>query len=80
MPKLVFARSIIIITAAAMVHNRLCNPYKLVTTVAGFEYVSLPMKIMWGFLIWHEIPTLMTLAGAAVTLASGLYVFYRAPR
>ena len=48
------------------------------SVLAPFEYVALPISIMWGFLIWHEVPTLMTLAGAALTLASGLYIFYRA--
>lgn len=47
------------------------------SVIAPFEYVSLPINIMWGFLIWHEIPTWMTLAGAFLTLASGMYVLYR---
>ena len=47
------------------------------SVIAPFEYVSLPINIMWGFLIWQEIPTLMTLAGAFLTLFSGMYVLYR---
>jgi len=47
------------------------------SVAAPFEYVSLPINIMWGFLIWREIPTWMTLAGAFLTLASGMYVLYR---
>jgi len=47
------------------------------SVIAPFEYVSLPINIMWGFLIWQEIPTLMTVAGAALTLSSGLYILYR---
>jgi S-adenosylmethionine uptake transporter len=47
------------------------------SVIAPFEYVSLPINILWGFLIWQEVPTWMTLAGAALTLASGLYVLYR---
>lgn len=47
------------------------------SVLAPFEYLSLPINIMWGFLIWNEIPTLMTLAGAFLTLFSGLYVLYR---
>lgn len=50
------------------------------SVIAPFEYVSLPINIMWGFLIWQEIPTWMTLAGAFLTLASGLYVLYRERR
>jgi drug/metabolite transporter (DMT)-like permease len=32
-------------------------------------------NMMWGFLIWREIPAGMTIAGAALTLLSGLYIF-----
>ncbi len=45
--------------------------------VASFEYVSLPISVMWGFLIWHEIPTWTTWVGAGLTLAGGLYILYR---
>jgi drug/metabolite transporter (DMT)-like permease len=47
------------------------------SVIAPFEYVSLPINILWGFLIWDEIPTWMTLAGASLTLFSGIYVLYR---
>lgn len=42
--------------------------------LAPFEYISLPINAMWGLLIWHEVPTLTTLAGALLTLASGMYI------
>jgi len=45
--------------------------------IAPFEYASLPINVMWGFLIWHEVPTWMTWAGAFLTLFSGLFVLYR---
>jgi drug/metabolite transporter (DMT)-like permease len=44
------------------------------SVIAPFEYASLPISIMWGFLFWREVPTLMTLAGASLTLASGMYL------
>jgi len=47
------------------------------SVIAPFEYLSLPINIVWGFLIWQEIPTVMTLAGAILTLFSGLYILYR---
>jgi drug/metabolite transporter (DMT)-like permease len=50
------------------------------SVVAPFEYVSLPINIMWGFVFWQEIPTLMTLAGAFLTLFSGMYILYRERR
>jgi drug/metabolite transporter (DMT)-like permease len=50
------------------------------SVVAPFEYVSLPINVMWGFVIWQEIPTWMTLAGAFLTLSSGIYILYRERR
>jgi S-adenosylmethionine uptake transporter len=47
------------------------------SVVAPFEYSSLPIGMMWGFVIWREIPTLMTLSGAFLTLLSGLYILHR---
>lgn len=47
------------------------------SVVAPFEYISLPINVMWGFLIWYEIPTVMTLAGALLTLVSGMYILYQ---
>jgi S-adenosylmethionine uptake transporter len=44
------------------------------SVIAPFEYASLPISIMWGFLIWHEIPAGTTIAGAVLTLLSGLYI------
>jgi drug/metabolite transporter (DMT)-like permease len=52
----------------------------LASVAAPFEYVSLPINIMWGLLIWHEIPTLMTWAGTVLTLSSGMYILYRERR
>lgn len=46
------------------------------SVIAPFEYVSLPINVVWGFVIWQEIPTLMTWAGAALTLLSGMFILY----
>ena len=47
------------------------------SVVAPFEYASLPINMMWGFVIWREVPTLLTLAGASLTLLSGMYILHR---
>lgn len=47
------------------------------SVIAPFEYISLPISVMWGFLIWHDLPTWMTWAGAFLTMSSGLFVLYR---
>ena len=39
----------------------------------AFEYVALPWGVLWGFLIFSTPPDLVTLAGAAVLIATGLY-------
>ena len=52
----------------------------LASVVAPFEYVALPINVMWGFLLWHQLPALTTWAGAFLALASGLYVLYRERR
>jgi drug/metabolite transporter (DMT)-like permease len=50
------------------------------SVAAPFEYVTLPINVMWGFVIWQEIPTLTTLAGAFLALSSGMYILYRERR
>ena len=47
------------------------------SVVAPFEYVSLPINMIWGFVIWRDIPTCQTLTGALLTLLSGVYILYR---
>jgi len=47
------------------------------SVAAPFEYASLPINMIWGFVIWREIPTVTTLTGAFLTLLSGLYILYR---
>jgi drug/metabolite transporter (DMT)-like permease len=48
----------------------------LASVVAPFEYVSLPISTMWGFLLWHQFPPLATWIGAFITLVSSLYTLY----
>ena len=47
------------------------------SVVAPFEYAPLLINVMWGFFLWREIPTLTTVAGALLTLVSGVYILYR---
>ncbi|MGE5377154.1 MAG: DMT family transporter, partial [Bacteroidota bacterium] len=46
------------------------------SVVAPFEYASLPLSVMWGFIIWQEIPALTTWLGACLTLLSGIFIMY----
>jgi drug/metabolite transporter (DMT)-like permease len=52
----------------------------LASIVAPFEYIALPISVMWGLLIWQEVPSLMTWIGALLTVLSGLYILYREQR
>ncbi|MBN2047605.1 MAG: DMT family transporter, partial [Anaerolineaceae bacterium] len=47
------------------------------SVAAPFEYVILPINIMWGLTLWGEVPTWSTIAGALLTLGSGMFVLYR---
>jgi drug/metabolite transporter (DMT)-like permease len=48
-----------------------------VTTVAPFEYLAVPISVLLGYLVWGDLPTGYTIAGAALVVGSGLYVLRR---
>ncbi len=48
----------------------------LASVVAPFEYVALPISVLWGFILWQELPGWTTWAGASLALFSGLYSLY----
>ena len=45
--------------------------------VASFEYLALPMSVVWGFVLWQSLPDLLSTAGIVLILGSGLVVSYR---
>lgn len=44
---------------------------------APFEYVALPMAVMWSIVIWHDWPAPEAWLGIFLIAGAGLYVFYR---
>ncbi|MGV1015406.1 MAG: DMT family transporter, partial [Methyloceanibacter sp.] len=48
--------------------------------LAPFVYVGLISMSVLGFLVFDDVPTLATLAGGAIVILSGLYVFERERR
>lgn len=48
-----------------------------VAVVSPFEYSALIWAAMLGFALWGELPDALTVAGASVVAASGLYILYR---
>jgi S-adenosylmethionine uptake transporter len=45
--------------------------------VAPFEYVAMPLAVLWGWLIWDYLPSVEILAGIGLIIGAGLYVFLR---
>ena len=45
--------------------------------VAPFEFVALPLAILWGYLFFAELPDRQAAFGMALIITSGLYVLYR---
>jgi hypothetical protein len=57
---------------------RLCSRQNACDEVlAPFEYATLPINAVWGFLLWREVPTATTWIGALLTVVSGIYIVYR---
>jgi drug/metabolite transporter (DMT)-like permease len=48
-----------------------------VAVIAPYEYVGLVFAGSFGFAIWNDVPDAWLLAGAAVVVASGLYILHR---
>jgi len=57
----------------------LTQSYKLseVSLVAPLKYLALIFAIIFGYLIWNEIPTVKTLMGAFLVVLSSLIIFRR---
>ncbi|MDH5355578.1 MAG: DMT family transporter [Gammaproteobacteria bacterium] len=48
--------------------------------LAPFTYAQVVAAIVWGYLIFGDIPSIWTLSGASVVICSGVYVWYRETR
>jgi S-adenosylmethionine uptake transporter len=64
---------------SAVIGYSMSQAYRMAdaATVAPFEYIALPLAIMWGWLIWGDLPDLWVTAGIALIMGSGVYVFIR---
>ena len=60
-------------------HWLFLHAYRLApaSAVAPFLYFQLISMISFGFLVFGDVPDLQTLAGAAIVVASGIYLFHR---
>lgn len=68
--------------ASAIVGYSMSQAYRLAraSAVAPFEYVLLIFALIWGWLIFDEWPAPTVFAGAAIIIASGIYIFLREER
>jgi drug/metabolite transporter (DMT)-like permease len=55
----------------------LAHRYAPAAVLAPYIYTQLVWYVAGGFLVFGEVPSSQTLAGAAVVIASGLYLLYR---
>jgi len=60
-------------------HWLFLHAYRLApaSAVAPFLYFQLISMILFGFIVFGDVPDLQTLAGAAIVVASGIYLFHR---
>ena len=60
-------------------HWLLIRAYKIASTsaLAPYPYLQMVWMVGLGYLIFDQLPDMWTLAGAAIIVASGLYILYR---
>ncbi len=65
--------------SSAVIGYSLSQAYRTsnAATIAPFEYVALPMSIMWGWVVFGEFPDIWVGLGIALIGGAGLYVFVR---
>ena len=51
--------------------------YAEASFIAPFEYLTMPLAVLWGYLFWGEVPPLTTYLGISLIIGSGLYVLHR---
>ena len=65
--------------ASAVIGYCLSQAYRIADAgvVAPFEYVALPLAVMWGWVIWEDLPDAGSTGGMLLIVGSGLFVFLR---
>jgi drug/metabolite transporter (DMT)-like permease len=48
--------------------------YAPVYLVGALEYTALVWAAIWGYLLFHDVPTVVVMIGAAIVVSSGLAV------
>jgi drug/metabolite transporter (DMT)-like permease len=47
------------------------------SVTAPFRYTAIVFAVAWGYLVWTDIPDLLTVVGATIIIATGAYTFHR---
>ena len=47
------------------------------SVVAPFEFIAMPLAVLWGIAVWSEYPPPTTLLGIVMIIGSGIYVLHR---
>ena len=50
------------------------------SVVVPYQYSMIVWAVMFGYLVFGDVPTSATLIGAAIIIAAGLYIFLREQR
>ena len=64
---------------SSLVAYSLTQAYRIAdaAVIAPFEYVALPLAILWGWIIWRELPDLQAAIGMLLIAGAGIYIFLR---
>ena len=47
------------------------------TALAPLQYLELPVATVFGYLVFHDFPNVLSLSGIAIIMGSGLYMIHR---
>ncbi len=45
------------------------------STIAPFEYIAVPLSVVWGYVFWNDILESHSVIGMVLIVGSGLYIF-----
>ena len=64
---------------SALIGYSMGMAYKLgnASVVASYEYAALPLALLWGFVVFGEVPRSVVWLGVVLIAGAGLYVFAR---
>ena len=66
----------------AVVGYMLSQAYRIAkaNVIAPYEFVALPLAVLWGVLFWGEYPSIQTVLGIVLIAGAGTFVFIRERR